>query len=252
MSSDDMTANEYFLWRQDLGHAQACRQLHEEAIVAQANRARSTKRPLIVAIAGPSGVGKSSLSVIFAAIFGIRTVVSTDTVRGVAATAQVTAPNILSYFSHECWQVASSSYSPAALTAGFVTQCQALRPYIEEVCLNSVRHVQNAVLEGTHLIPKTLDYLCSTLAAEVVPLCILTSPKRLAEDLLVRRSTSTYMHRPAVAYKDRLGRLFALNAWWREEVCKSPYPVIENDCDAKTLLDRVVNAVVHAIGGSRT
>ncbi len=211
---------DYFFLTPDLSLDLDCGTLSDKTDVALQAIAEylagefKTRRPLILMIGGPSATGKSSLAIELARDFGIRHIVGTDTLRHTLASCCASSPDILSLFSFQCWETVSSTYSPDALLEGFQAQCRALFDPIRMACLNSVRHVQNTVIEGVHLIPTVVNQLKTSIPAHVVPLYILASRERLSNLLIPKRTRSTYMHRPLPRYASRMEQLFVLPDSW--------------------------------------
>jgi len=201
------------------------------------------RRPLIILIGGPSSTGKSSLAVELSRLFGIRTIVGTDLLRVVLSKFSPEYKDTTSLFSHECWKAISSEYTSEALIKGFQKQCNVVSFLIREVCLNSVRHVQNTLIEGVHLTPKIVNELIQTIEAQIIPLFLMSSKDHFQEFLLPKRTKSTYMHRPLSGYVDRMEKFFILLDWWFHELKEYNLKFIENNCGSETILFRAVNEI---------
>jgi len=193
--------------------------------------------PLLFCLGGPTVTGKSSLAVELGRILGIRTIISTDTLRHTLSDCCPTAPPELSLFSHQCWQVSAEEYSPQALIEGFVSQSHALLPALNSVARHCVVHKQNCILEGVHLIPEIVAELEKEVGLNLVPLFLVTSEAMLLSTLLPRRTVSTYRHKPVNQYSaERLSRFRVLSRWWDDELRAHHLAAIVNDGSPEDLL----------------
>lgn len=239
--SETVDLNDYYFLRNagDENFQPRAQQIWSEYL----NNELRSRTPLIIMIGGSSAVGKSSLTIEMAKLFGIRAIVGTDMLRHTIATGCSDVPKTLSLFSHECWKAVSTQYSAKSLIEGFQKQCWDLFPAIRGACEHSVRHVQNTLIEGVHLIPELVQELGKVVPGHIVPIYIVSSTERLKSLLIPKRTRSTYMHRSASEYGERLGRLSALAEWWSQELQSRGVRFIENDEAPRQLLARAVSEV---------
>ena len=200
-------------------------------------------KPIIILIGGPSSVGKSSLAIELARIFGIRTIICTDTVRYTLESCY-NKPNLYSYFSNECWKIISKDFSENALIEGFTCQCNALFDSIYSICEYSIRHKQNTIIEGVHLIPKVIERLRKNELANYIILYLFAPYSSIVNCLLPMRVNSTYRHRPLIGYQERLPHYRIFLDWWMKQIKKNNFNYINNNCEKNKLVANAVDEVL--------
>lgn len=116
-------------------------------------RAKRTDRPLLIALGGAPGVGKSTVATRLAVRLGITRVVTTDTIREVLRTVipQTVLPEL-----HVSSFESSGSDAEASPFSSFQRQAQAVGAATAAVARRLAIEKRSAVLEGVHLLPGEL------------------------------------------------------------------------------------------------
>ena len=117
-------------------------------------------RPLVVLIAGTTGVGKSTLATMLAGRLGVTRVIATDAVRQV----------LRAYFSHEFMPSVHYSAFDAAQAVepgdeadgdadivGYTRQASAVNTGVEAIMERACREGTPVVVEGVHVMPGSID-----------------------------------------------------------------------------------------------
>lgn len=118
-------------------------------------------KPLILLIAGGTGIGTSTLALRLAWLLEIQRIVSTDSVREVIR--QFMPKNILpvlhvsTYQSDEVIEQVKSEHD--RLIYGFVTQSKEVLNGVEAIIKRAITEKTSIVMEGVHLIPGEMTFL---------------------------------------------------------------------------------------------
>ncbi len=204
-------------------------------------------RPLIIFIGGPTGVGKSSVSLKLCDLLGIRNFISTDTIKCIL---EVNNRNsILSYFSHDCWKYLGD-FTKENLYSAFSLQSKTVCDSIDILLHDSVRHKKNTLFEGIHLLPSIIEKKQQNFPElNIVNISIITDYNFFIETLLPNRIASTYRHRKEEDYKERLIIYKCFIEFWRNEINSNNSHFIENKENpaqlVKALLDKLLLILNH-------
>jgi len=118
-------------------------------LYTQWNRARRLGGPLVVALSGANGIGKSTLATRVALRLGIHEVVTTGTVREVLRT--IVPPQIIPEL-HESLLEAGSNQA-----AVYTRQAEVVTEACASVAKRCIREGKSVLFEGTHLLPGALS-----------------------------------------------------------------------------------------------
>ena len=113
-------------------------------------RAKRTGRPVIVALAGAPGVGKSTLATRLAVRLGITRVVTTDTIREVLRS--VIPESVLPELHISTYET-TKTHPGDSPTGAFHRQARAVSAATAQVAKRLVNEHTSAVIEGVHLLP---------------------------------------------------------------------------------------------------
>lgn len=224
--------------------AQISRELLAHGLVQQELRVRvrrwvrTSHTPLVIAIGGSSGVGKSTVSQAVADRLGISVVISTDQVRAVVRS--VLEPTLLPTL-HE------SSFSAAKMLRSNLTGNRMLFAYEEQARIvqhaslalirRSLKEGQQLVVNGVHIVPGLVE------PAEELPLFtyVLTvaSPQEHRGRFIQRFLAGD---RKPTEYLQRLDAIRELDAYIVEQCHRHEVPVIASTTFDQTVLD-VLDAV---------
>lgn len=119
---------------------------------------RTSGQPLVVAIGGSSGVGKSTVSLEAADRLGISVVISTDQVRSVIRS--VVSPELLPALSQSSFSAAKmlrSNLSGNRLLFAFEEQARIVQHGTIALARRSVKEGQQVVVNGVHIVPGLID-----------------------------------------------------------------------------------------------
>ena len=112
-----------------------------------------------------------------------------------------------------------------------VCDLNALYDSIYSICEYSIRHKQNTIIEGIHLIPTVMERLKKKELANYINLYLYAPYSSLINCLLPKRLDSTYRHRPLIGYQDRLPYYQIFLDWWMKQIKKNNSNYINNNCE---------------------
>jgi 2-phosphoglycerate kinase len=173
-------------------------------------------RPVLIIIGGPTGVGKSSLSIKLCELLGIRNYICTDTIRSIIANQDTTS--VMNYFSHDCWKK-FGKFSRRNLLSAFYEQSEIMCNQVKILSEDAFRHKKNTIIEGIHLLPSILKKsLVEYTDLKIINFVITTEFDFFTKTLLHNRVISTYRHRSYENYKNRLTIFKYYFELWKSEL----------------------------------
>lgn len=119
---------------------------------------RTSGQPVVMAVGGSSGVGKSTVSLEAADRLGISVVISTDQVRAVIRS--VLSPELLPALSQSSFSAAKmmrSNLSGNRLLFAFEEQARIVQHGTMALARRSVKEGQQVMVNGVHVVPGLLD-----------------------------------------------------------------------------------------------
>jgi 2-phosphoglycerate kinase len=193
------------------------------------------KRTILILIGGPTGVGKSSLSIELCELLGIRNFVCTDTIRCILSNQKKSS--VLDYFSHDCWKI-FGEFSKQNLIKAFSQQADIICDQVAILAEDAIRHQKHTVIEGIHLLPSILkDKLTKYSDLQIINISITTSYEFFINILLPNRIMSTYRHRPFELYENRYVAFKYFIEMWNSEFREYNIPYLCNISSPNILLN---------------
>jgi 2-phosphoglycerate kinase len=202
-------------------------------------------RPLIVMLAGSTGVGKSTLATMMAARLGITRVIATDVIRQVlrAFFSREFMPSV-HYSAFEAGEAADLILEPGEDRdiVGFARQAEAIGTGVEAIVERACLERTPMVLEGIHLLPGALR------EKELHQRCIAVEAVLAVEDEELHRSHFAMRggHRPAERYLSRFDQIRKLQDHLIARAKEEGVTVIDNtsvDRALPQLMDLVLDSV---------
>lgn len=201
--------------------------------------------PLIVVIAGTTGVGKSTVATTVANRLGIVRIVSTDAVREV----------LRGIFTHEMMPaLQASSFEVSKLLreppgdadpviAGFRAQVQAVAVGVNQIIRRAVHEGTDLIIEGAHAVPGFLD-LPGREQAIVAPLVITVDDALLHQSHFVARSQDARSRRHR-RYLEHFADIRKIQSYVRALAREHGVPVVSSyslDATVSRVMELVVSA----------
>jgi 2-phosphoglycerate kinase len=220
-------------------NADAVRRFH------QWQRLDRLDQPLIVLLAGSTGVGKSTLATMLAARLGITRVIATDVIRQVlrAFFSREFMPAV-HFSAFEAGQAVEFMVDPGGDPdlVGFKTQADSIATGVEAIVERACHERTPMVLEGIHLIP-------GALRQEQHDRCIAVEAVLSVSDEELHRSHFAMRggHRPAERYLDRFEQIRKLQDYLVSQAREKGVAVIEND-SVDRALPRLMDLVLDSVG----
>ena len=186
--------------------------------------AKRTGRPLVIALGGAPGVGKSTIATRLAVRLGITRVVTTDAIREVLRTVVPAA--VLPELHQSTFElVVDSSIDPYA---GFDRQCNAVGAAAVAVADRLACEYRSMIIEGVHLRPGALSTALAEHPAEPIVVERLIVQRRidLHEENLRRRWRSEPL-RAGQRHLDGLERIRLIQDHLLAQADRARVPVID-------------------------
>jgi len=208
-------------------------------------RLEDLDRPLIVTLAGTTGIGKSTLATMLAHRLGITRVIPTDVIRQV----------LRAFFSHEFMPAVHYSSFEAAKAvelmgadegdpdlAGFARQAESVSTGVSAIVGRACQEGTPMVLEGVHLVP-------GTLSDELRERCLPVQVVLVVEDERLHRGHFAMRgpERPADRYLSRFEQIRKLQDYLVERAQAEGIPVVEN-VNIDRALAAVMDLILDAVG----
>jgi 2-phosphoglycerate kinase len=207
-------------------------------------------RPLVVLIAGTTGVGKSTLATMLANRLGVTRVIATDAIRQV----------LRAFFSHDFMPSVHYSAFEAGRAVepgegeagdrdlvGYTRQARAVGTGVEAIVERACREGTPVVVEGVHVVPGSID-------PELRARCVAVEAVVVVEDEELHRQ---HFHmrgpnRPAERYLESFGRIRKLQDHLVERAREESVAVVDNtsvDGALSELMRLVLDAAGRALSG---
>jgi 2-phosphoglycerate kinase len=199
-------------------------------------------KPLILFVGGPTGVGKSSVSIKLADLLGIRNLICTDTIRSILAVNN--KESILKYFSHESWKF-YGEFTKENLYKGFKLQSKLVNDSIDILLEDSIRHKKNTIIEGIHLLPSIVENKKEKFSGlNIINISIVTQFDFFINKLLPNRIVSTYRHRKNSDYNERLLIYNYFFELWNDEIEVNKSHYVQNEKEPFELVESLLNKLI--------
>jgi 2-phosphoglycerate kinase len=224
----------------ELEGADAVRRFHEW------QRLDRLDKPIVVMLAGSTGVGKSTLATMLAARLGITRVIATDVIRQVlrAFFSREFMP-VVHYSAFEAGRAVEGLFIDPAEDPdilGYSRQARSVATGVDAIVERACLERTPMVLEGIHLVP-------GALRQEQRERCIAIEAVLQVEDEELHRSHFAMRggHRPAERYLDRFEQIRKLQDYLVGQAREQGVAVIEND-SVDRALPRLMDLVLDSVG----
>lgn len=200
--------------------------------------------PLIVLIAGATGVGKSTIATQLATRLGITRVVSTDAVREVlrsAFTEQMFPTLYSSSFDADEAVRQPIPHSGDRLIIGFREQAAAVAVGAQSLINRAIAEGTDLILEGAHLVPGFLQSI-ETDDAVVVPVLVTVEDEELHRSHFYLRSREARM-RPQDRYLASFKKIRRLQKYMVSSALMRGVPIVPH-YDLDESLTKIIEIVI--------
>lgn len=200
--------------------------------------------PLIILIAGATGVGKSTIATQLASRLGITRVVSTDAVREVlrsALSAEMFPTLSVSSFEADTAVRQPIPHSGDRLIIGFREQAAAVAVGCQSLIARAIEERTDMILEGAHLVPGFLESVESD-EAVIVPILVTIDDENLHRTHFYYRSRDT-RHRPSDRYLNSFNKIRKIQKYMISSALMRGVPVVPHydlDASLSQIIDRVI------------
>ncbi len=193
------------------------------------------ERPLVVLIAGTTGVGKSTLATMLAARLGITRVIATDVIRQV----------LRAFFTHDAMPSVHYSAFDVGGVEGYLTQAQRVGTGVGAIVERAAGEGKPVMVEGVHVLPGDLE-------PELRRRCVVAEALLVVEDPQLHRGhfSARPGTRPAERYLAQFEAIRELQAHLVDRARKEGVPVIANE-NVEQSLAALMALVLDAVGRLR-
>jgi 2-phosphoglycerate kinase len=193
------------------------------------------ERPLVVLLAGTTGVGKSTLATMLAARLGITRVIATDVIRQV----------LRAFFTHEAMPSVHYSAFDVGGVEGYLTQAQRVGIGVSAIVERASTEGKPIMVEGVHVLPGALE-------PELRERCVVAEALLVVEDPEAHRGHFTARPgvRPAQRYLGQFEEIRELQDHLAERARKEGVAVVANHNVDETLTV-LMGLVLDAVGQLR-
>jgi 2-phosphoglycerate kinase len=193
------------------------------------------ERPLVVLIAGTTGVGKSTLATMLAGRLGITRVIATDVIRQV----------LRAFFTHDAMPSVHYSAFDVGGVEGYLTQAQRVGTGVGAIVERAATEGKPLLVEGVHLLPGGLD-------AALHGRCVVAEALLVVEDPELHRGHFSARPgvRPAQRYLEQFDQIRELQDHLAERARKEGVAVIANNNVDETLT-ALMGLVLDTVGQLR-
>jgi len=190
-------------------------------------------RPLLVAIGGTTGVGKSTLATMLAGRLGITRVIATDVIRQV----------LRAFFTPEAMPSVHRSAFEVGGIDGYRDQALRVATGIEAIVERELQEGRPLVLEGVHVVPGALERGVRGRCVSVEVLLTVADEELHRAHFSLRRSEG----RPAGRYLERFEDIRALQEHLVARAGQAGVAVIDN-VNVDETLGRLMELVLGVVG----
>lgn len=193
------------------------------------------ERPLVVLIAGTTGVGKSTLATMLAGRLGITRVIATDVIRQV----------LRAFFTHEAMPSVHYSAFDVGGVEGYLTQAQRVGTGVGAIVERAATEGTPLLVEGVHVLPGALD-------PGLRERCVVVEALVVVEDAELHRGhfSARPGTRPAERYLEQFDSIRELQDHLAERARRERVPVIDNQ-NVDQALTALMGIVLDAVGRLR-
>ncbi|MGV1004266.1 MAG: hypothetical protein ACOYEV_05755 [Candidatus Nanopelagicales bacterium] len=194
---------------------------------------RTSGQPLVIAIGGSSGVGKSTVSAAVADRLGINAVISTDQVRSVVRS--ILEPSLLPTLHESSFSAAKmlrSNLTGNALLFAYEEQARIVLHGTHALVVRSLKEGQQLVVNGVHIVPGLVD-LPSDIPLFTYVLTV-ADPGEHRGRFIARFLAGD---RKPTQYLERLDAIRELDGYIVEQCQRHNVPVIRSTTFEQTVLD---------------
>ena len=195
-------------------------------------RLNQLDRPLVLLLAGTTGVGKSTLATMAAHRLGITRVIATDVIRQVLRAS----------FSRD--------FMPSVHSSAFEVDLQGYAEQAEAVGTGVAAIVERACGEGTPVVIEGVHVAPGMLGPELAASCLLVEAVLVVEDPDLHRAhfEARGDRRPAERYLARFQQIRELQEYFGRKASERGVAVIDN-ANIDEALSRLMDLVIHAVHG---
>ena len=207
-------------------------------------------KPILIAIGGAPGTGKSALATELAQRLEIVRTQSTDLLREVM---RMMIPErllpVLHRSSYDAWQAlpqSSRTLSTAEdlLLDGYRAQADLLRVPCEAVVKRSLREQTSLIIEGVHVQHSLLDKTPEMADVTAIPITLAVLNRQRLQDRFRGRGEQIDARR-ADRYLEHFDSIWRLQSYLLSEADRSQTPIVINDNKEQVIHDVMVTVVEH-------